>query len=157
MVTITPLNTMLDRMVTLGRSFDQALATTDVTGNGSAAVSWVPALDAYETEHAYVVQIDLPGVSADQVDVSFERDTLTVRGTRARTVNGAEKEGTRVFFAERERGAFSRSLRFPQHVQGDKIDATFTNGVLSISIPKAESAKPRKIQISTATPARQIG
>lgn len=141
MVTVTPLNSMLDRVVTLSRAMDQAFA------NGtSQTTSWVPSLDAIENEHAYVVSIDLPGLSQENVDIEFDRNTLTVRGNRERQM--ANKEGTRVFLDERDWGAFERSLRFPQYVEADKISAEFANGVLTITVPKSEAAKPRKILIS---------
>lgn len=62
-----------------------------------------------------------------------------------------------VFFAERDWGSFTRSLRFPQHIVGDRIDASFDNGVFTITIPKAEAAKPRKIVINTAAETKSIG
>ena len=161
MVTITPLNTMLDRMVTLSRAMDHAFVTgsngaTDVLGNPAATPAWVPSLDAWETEHAYIIQLDLPGVSAEQVDVNFERNTLTVRGSRNRTIQAPEKGEQRVFFAERDWGSFTRSLRFPQHVVGDHIDASFSDGVLTVTIPKAEAAKPHKIVINAPVTAAKI-
>lgn len=141
MVTVTPLNTMLDRVVTLSRAMDQALAN----GNGQVS-SWAPAIDAVETDQAYLVSIDLPGLTAENVDINFEKNTLSVRGMREQT--STNQEGARVFFAERDWGAFQRSLRFPQHVEGDRITAAFTNGVLTITVPKSEGAKPRKIAIT---------
>jgi HSP20 family protein len=141
MVTVTPLNTMLDRVVTLSRAMDQALAN----GNGQVS-SWAPAIDAVETDQAYLVSIDLPGLTAENVDINFEKNTLSVRGMREQT--STNKEGARVFFAERDWGAFQRSLRFPQHVEGDRITAAFTNGVLTITVPKSEGAKARKIAIT---------
>jgi len=112
------------------------------------ATYWTPALDAWETEQAFVVQLDLPGLTANQVDVNFDRNTLTVRGTRGSTIPSVENGEIRVFFAERAPGAFSRSLRFPQYVEASKIEASFDNGVLTITVPKAETAKPRKIEIA---------
>jgi len=153
MVTITPLNTMLDRMVTLSRAMDQAFVNgaTDTLGKTAAQPAWIPELDAWETEQEYVVQLDLPGVKADAVDIGFEKNTLTIRGERVRGINAPEKGELRVFFAERDWGSFTRSLRFPQHVAGDNITASFDGGVLTIRIPKTEAAKPRKIQISTGS------
>lgn len=159
MVTMSPLNSVLDRMVTLSRSMDQAFApgSADALGNVNAQPTWVPELDAWENENAYIIQLDLPGVSAEHVDVNFERNTLSVRGSRARTIQAPEKGELKVFFAERDWGSFTRSLRFPQHIVGDRIDASFDNGVLTITIPKAEAAKPRKIVINTAAETKSIG
>lgn len=140
MLTVTPFNTMLDRMATLTRAMDDAVAARPGSPN------WVPSLDAYETDQAYVVTLDLPGVAMESVDVSFERNTLTVKGTRERLGPSDEKEA-RVFFREREWGAFERSLRFPHYVDGEKIAAAFSNGVLTITVPKSETAKARKIAV----------
>ena len=148
MITLSPFNTVLDRMVTLSRAMDESFRNGDGPVQSSTETYWVPTLDAWETEHAFVVQLDLPGVQADQVDLSFERNTLTVSGKRAPTLRAPEQGELRVFFAERASGAFTRSLRFPQYVEGDKIDAHFNDGVLTITVPKAEAAKARKIAIS---------
>ena len=149
MVTMTPLNSVLDRMVTLSRAMDEAL-TNEGNGSLNAQPYWVPAFDAWETESAFVVQTDLPGLNPEQVDISFDRNTLTIRGNRPATIPAPEKGERRVFFAERAHGAFTRSLRFPQYVEGAKIEATYDNGVLTITVPKAEAAKPRKIAIAAA-------
>lgn len=158
MVTITPLNTMLDRMVTLSRAMDQAFVNgaPDMLSKTASQPAWAPGLDAWETESEYVVQLDLPGVKAEQVDVSFERNTLTIRGERERGIRAPESGEMRVFFAERDWGTFTRALRFPQHVAGDNISAAFDAGVLTVRIPKTEAAKPRKIQIGTTGDTRQV-
>jgi HSP20 family protein len=145
MLTVSPLNGVFTRMATLNRAMDDVIGRADESLGGY----WTPAMDAWETEHSFVVQLDLPGLTADQVDVNFDRNTLTVRGTRGATIPQPEKEGEiRVFFSERVPGAFSRSLRFPLYVEASKIEASFSNGVLTITIPKAETAKPRKIEIA---------
>jgi HSP20 family protein len=131
-------------MATLSRAMDDVTGRTDESLNNSY---WVPAMDAWETEHAFVVQLDLPGLTAEEVDVSFDTNTLTVKGTRSDTIPGDNVE-KRVFFVERAPGAFSRTLRFPQYVEASKIDAKFVNGVLTVTVPKSETAKARKIAIS---------
>lgn len=144
MRTATPLNSVFDRMVTLSRAMDDAF---NAPANGHGVTSWSPALDTAETEAAYLVSVDLPGVTAGQVDVHFERNTLTIRGTRVAQNSDSEP---RPFIRERVFGSFARSLRFPQHVEGDKISAAFANGVLTVTVPKSESAKPRKVEIVAA-------
>ena len=143
MLTVTPLNGVFGRMATLNRAMDEVIGRSDESYS-----YWTPAVDAWETEHAFVVQLDLPGLTPDQVDVNFDRNTLTIRGTRGATIPQAEKGDLRVFLAERTPGSFTRSLRFPQYVESSKIEAAFTNGVLTITVPKAETAKPRKIEIA---------
>ena len=144
MTTISPLNGVLSRMATLSRAMDDVIGQTNESLSGQY---WVPSMDAWETEQAFVVQVDLPGLTPEQVDVSFDRNTLTVRGTRSDTIP-TDKGEKRVFFVERSPGSFSRTLRFPQYVEASKIDAKFENGVLTVTVPKSEAAKPRKITIT---------
>lgn len=138
MRTISPLTNVFDRMVTLSRAMD------DAVGANGHEPTWAPSLDASETEHGWIVEVDLPGVAPESVDVVFDRNALTVRGTRQRV----ESEKARAGIRERAVGTFERTLRFPQHVDSEKIGAEFRHGVLTITIPKAESAKPRKIAVS---------
>ena len=146
MFTVTPLNGVLSRMATLTRAMEDDIGRTDELSYGSQY--WTPAMDAWETEHAFVVSLDLPGLNRDQVEVTFDRNTLTVRGTRPATVPAADDGDVRVFFAERAPGFFNRTLRFPQWVEASNIEASFSNGVLTVTVPKAEAAKARKIEIA---------
>jgi HSP20 family protein len=147
MVTMSPLNSVLNRMVTLSRAMDDVM-NRDEAPSGASQQYWVPSLDAWETESAFLVQLDLPGLTPDQVDISFDRNTLTISGTRPATIEAPDNGEVRVFFAERAHGTFTRSLRFPQYVEGGRIEAQYDNGVLTITVPKAETAKPRKIAIN---------
>jgi HSP20 family protein len=113
-----------------------------------------PGADAWETEVSTCSWTFLR--KAESVDIGFEKNTLSIRGERERSIRAPEKGEVRVFFAERDWGTFTRSLRFPQHVAGDNISATFDAGVLTIRIPKSEAAKPRKIQIRTASETKQV-
>jgi len=160
MLTFSPINTVLDRMVTLSRAMDDPFHLDEENGqknDGATQQYWVPALDAWETESAFVVRLDLPGLSAENVDLSFDRNTLTIRGTRPTTIPAPDKGELKVFFAERAYGTFSRSLRFPQYVVSDRIEAAFADGVLTITVPKAEEAKPRKISIGSPVEAKRVG
>ena len=132
----------LDRMLTLNRAFDQAFNGT----LGSRV--WVPAMDVAERGDAYLVQAELPGVAPDQVDVSFEQNVLTIRGTKPASFDVANEGELRVFAAERVHGSFERAVRLPEFVNADRITATFSNGLLTITVPKAEAAQPRKIAIT---------
>jgi HSP20 family protein len=147
MITVSPFNGVLSRMNSLSRAMDDVVGRTDEYSNGSGQY-FIPAMDAWETEQAFVVQLDLPGVNADQVDVSFDRNTLAIKGTRGATLPPAEQGEKRVFFAERTPGQFARTLRFPKWVDASRIEAKFADGVLTVTVPKSEAAKPRKIQIS---------
>jgi HSP20 family protein len=141
MLTTRSLGT-LDRMLTLNRAFDQAF-------NGvQGSRVWVPAMDVAERGDAYLVQAELPGVGPEQVDVSFEQNVLTIRGTKPASFDVANEGELRVFAAERVHGTFERAVRLPEFVNADRISASFSNGLLTVTVPKAEAAQPRKIAIT---------
>jgi HSP20 family protein len=146
MITVSPLNGVFSRMTSLSRAMDDAIGRTDEVN--AAGQYFIPTMDAWETEQAFVVQVDLPGVTAENVDVSFDRNTLTIRGTRPATLPAADTGEKRVFIAERTPGTFGRTLRFPQYVEPSRIEAKFDSGVLTVTVPKSEAAKPRKIQVN---------
>jgi HSP20 family protein len=149
MLATRSLSSTLDRMLTLNRALDQAFATSR---DGGARV-WVPALDVAERKDAYVVTLDLPGVDPKNVDVSFEQNVLTIRGTKTAAHNSAnDTDELRVYANERVSGAFERAIRLPEFVDGDKISAQASHGVLEITVPKARVAQARKIEIQTAQP-----
>jgi len=141
MINTRSLGSSLDRMLTLNRALDQAF-------NGVAGSRvWVPALDVAERGDAYVIHAELPGVSPDQVDVSFEQNVLTIRGTKPASFDVAAEGELRMFAAERVHGSFERSVRLPEFVDAEKIDANFANGLLTVTVPKVQAAQPRKIAI----------
>jgi len=103
------------------------------------------ALDLYETENDLVVEASLPGVSADQVDISVIGNTLTIKGEMEHEEE-KEEEG-KYYFRERRYGAFQRSVNLPVEVNADAAEATFEDGVLRLTLPKAEEAKPKRIAL----------
>ena len=144
MLTTRTLNTgatSFDRMLGLTRAVDQAFAAT----HGSRG--WVPPMDVAERGDAYVVHTELPGVQPDQLELSFEQNVLSIRGTKSSSFDVASDGELRLFAAERISGSFERSVRLPEYVDADRIEATFVNGLLTISIPKAEAARPRRIEL----------
>src|SRR5437763_7129903 len=141
MLTTRALGNSLDRMLTLNRALDQAF-----NGVGGSRV-WVPALDVAERGDAYLIYAELPGVSPEQVDVSFEQNVLTIRGTKPASFDVSTDGEVRVFAAERVHGGFERSVRLPEFVDADRIEASFTNGLLTVTVPKAQAAQPRRITI----------
>jgi HSP20 family protein len=138
------LNSTLDRMITLNRAIDQAF---NVARPGGSRV-WVPAIDVIETKDAYVLYADLPGVDASAVNITFERNILTISGSKAPAIDATAQGDLRVYTAERVAGAFERSIRLPEFVDGDAIGADFSNGVLTVTVPKGRAAQPRQIKIS---------
>ena len=136
------MTTTLDRMMTLNRALDEAFTTN----GASTARVWVPAIDLIETKDAYVVRAELPGVARESIDITFEKSVLTISGQKS-TMLEAKDEELRVFAAERVTGSFSRSLRMPEFIDGDRIQAEHQDGLLTVTIPKAEVAQARKIEI----------
>jgi len=113
-------------------------------GEEGAEAGWLPAIDLSETKDAYVIKADLPGVSKDDVKVTLVENVLTITGERK---TEKEVKDQNLHRSERAFGTFTRSFRLPGPVAGDKIKASYKDGVLMLDVPKAESAKPREIQI----------
>jgi HSP20 family protein len=103
-----------------------------------------PAMDVVENEDNITVRVDLPGLTSDDVHVEMEDNVLTIRGEIGDTI---EKEGERYHYRERYSGSFQRSLRLPNTIDANKVDASFDNGVLNIVLPKLPQAQPKKIDI----------
>jgi HSP20 family protein len=103
----------------------------------------VPSLDLSETENTIEVKLDLPGVDPDEIDIQVNRNLLTVRGERKE-----EEKGRTYYRVERRTGGFSRSVTLPSEVNEDEVAAEFKDGVLTITLPKAETAKARKIKVT---------
>ncbi|NOZ22377.1 MAG: Hsp20/alpha crystallin family protein [Planctomycetes bacterium] len=120
--------------------FSSGLNIEPVFGAG-----WSPALDISETDDAVTVKAELPGVDAKDVDLSLSGDVLTIKGEKKEEKEEKDRSYYRV---ERSYGSFSRTLRIPATVEPDKIEATFDKGVLSITMPKKEEQKGKKIEIT---------
>ena len=102
-------------------------------------------LDAYRRGDEFVVLFDLPGVDASSIDLTVERNVLTVKGER----RFARQEGDEIIAAERPQGVFTRQLFLGDTLDGERISAGYHDGVLTLTIPISERAKPRKVEIST--------
>ena len=118
------------------------------SGGASEARGYGPALDVEESADAYIVRANLPGLSQDDISVNIHDDVLAIS---AETASEARDEDSKVLIRERRFGKFSRSLRFPTNVDGDAVAASYENGVLSITLPKAEHLKPRQIPVKAIT------
>jgi HSP20 family protein len=105
---------------------------------------WIPAVDIRETADNVLLTIDLPGLAPEEVEITLQDQILTIAGQRK-----LEKsvEGETLRRLERSYGAFSRSFSVPAHLAADKIDARFDKGILSLTLPKADTAKARRIEI----------
>ena len=119
------------------------------SGEESNLTSWAPAVDIYETAHELVVKADLPEVDPKELDVRVENNLLTIRGERKFEKKVNEDNYLRV---ERAYGSFSRSFSLANSVNADTIKADYQNGVLTLTIPKREEAKPKQIKVSVGAP-----
>jgi HSP20 family protein len=108
------------------------------------APAWAPALDISERKDAYLVTVELPGVKLDDLTITLEDGMLTIQGERRFAEDSSEQQFHRV---ERRYGAFRRSITLPAHVMADAVEASVEDGVLQIIVPKAEEAKPKRIQV----------
>jgi HSP20 family protein len=134
----------------INRLFNEAF---DRSSDASNLTSWAPAVDIFETEHELVVKADLPDVQPEELDVRVENHILTIRGERKFEKRSNENNYLRV---ERSFGSFSRSFSLANTVDTEAIKAAYEDGVLTLSIPKREEAKPKQIKVQigkTATAA----
>jgi len=136
---------MTTGLIRFDRLFDRAFSDfLAPVADGAATRGWLPAVDIKETPAALSLAVELPGLSKDDVNVTVEDNILTISGERKFEKSVKEENFHRV---ERSYGAFSRSFALPRNVTFDQIDAKHVNGVLTLTLPKAEQAKPRKIEI----------
>lgn len=110
-----------------------------------ARTKWAPVADVKETDKAFLVFVELPGLGKDDIDVSLEQNVLTVSGERRFMKDDNQESYHRL---ERFYGKFSRSFRLPRNVEPGSVKATFQDGVLALELPKTEEARPRQIKVS---------
>ena len=139
----------LGEMVSLRHAMDRLFEDSFVSpmswrtiGNGEGVT---PPLDVHETEDHIVVTASLPGIRPDDVEITMVGQTLTLRG-EFKADEGVGRE--QYLYRERRYGTFNRTLQLPVRVEGDKAEATFSDGILTLRVPKAEEVKPRQIRIS---------
>jgi HSP20 family protein len=126
--------------------FEDLLAPFGSLGAGGRG--WMPAVNIEENDEAYLVAAELPGLKPEEVDITVENNILTLSGERKWEVEEGKASNRQLHRVERGYGRFSRSFALPRSVDSDKVKARFDNGVLQITVPKAEGARPRRIQIS---------
>ena len=112
---------------------------------GESGVAWGPAVDVFETEDAFVVRADLPGVDPKSVDLSIEDGYLTLKGEKSKGEQ-SRKDGS-WYRLERRYGTFVRNIALPDTVDPDKVEATAEHGVLTVTLPKREETKPKTIKV----------
>lgn len=124
------------------RLFDEAFNLP--MRQGGVSRNWGLPLDVVEDEQGYSVKASIPGINPDNLEITLENDVLTIKGE---VKEETESENARYHLRERRVGSFSRTINFPVTVNGDDVNATVEQGVLTLRIPKAEAIKPKRITI----------
>jgi HSP20 family protein len=137
----TTLPTLQDR---INRIFEEAFPRSSAKEGEFALADWRPAVDTYEENNNIVIKAELPGVKKENVTIDIKDNMLTLKGERSEETEVKEENYYR---KERSYGKFHRAFTLPDAVDPNKIEASFKDGVLKISIPKAEEAKSKKIEI----------
>ncbi|HZN02416.1 MAG TPA: Hsp20/alpha crystallin family protein [Candidatus Polarisedimenticolia bacterium] len=134
-------------MLTLQQRLNRFLVDPSNAYGPEGVGSWAPPVDIVEEPERLLFRAEIPGVSKDDIDIKVENGTLILRGEKKQEL---EVEGETSHRVERFYGAFTRSFALPATIDADKIQARYKDGVLELVLPKAEIAKPRKIQIVAA-------
>jgi len=138
----TPSRDFLTLREAMDHLFEDAYIGGRSRRNGDTASEWRLPIDAYMTEGEIVLQASVPGLNPDQVQITLEVETLTIRGEFP-----APLENVSYLFAERPWGKFSRTLQLNVPVDSDKVEADFENGLLTLTLPKAEAIRPKTIPV----------
>src|SRR5688572_20509105 len=144
----------IERLIEISREMDRLFENGGrVTPTGDP--SWVPPMDVFETAEEICCQLEVPGLSRENIDIRVENNLLTIAGEKKYEQRQDEKE-TGYRHSERRYGRFERSFTLPRTIDADRVRANYENGVLTLSLPKAEQSKPRKIMIEGPASSRHI-
>jgi HSP20 family protein len=142
----TPMGHLRSFQEEMNRMFHEFFRGGNGGEQGWLAGAWIPPVDIYETDDALVLTAELPGVSKDDVSLEIHNNTLILRGERKHEAEVKEDHYHRV---ERAYGPFQRSFVLPTLVDQEKVRATYHDGILELRLPKLETAKPKRIAISS--------
>ncbi len=145
LVRFSPTTEMRRLQREIDRLFEGLTPSRNAEGNEHETAVWAPRVDLAETEDAYLIHLDVPGLSKEQLEINLHEGVLTVSGNRKVEETEEKRNYVRV---ERQYGQFYRSFTLPKAVTSDNIEANYKDGVLNIRVPKAEESKPRRIEIS---------
>ena len=129
----------------INRFFNEALGGWDWQNRDNVGAAWVPAVDIFEEADSIRILAEVPGVKPEDVKISVEGSVLTINGTKQQV---AEERTERVHRYERAYGAFERTFTLPATIDAEKIRASYDHGVLTVTLPKVEKARPRQIQVA---------
>jgi HSP20 family protein len=138
----TPVTDLSSEFLTMQKEIDRMFDR--FRGDGTQASGLMPSVDVVENDGGFLLSVELPGVSREDVKITVADGVLTIKGEKKQE---QEKKGENYHRVERTFGSFERSFTLPAAVQDDRIEAGFVNGVLNITVPKAEQAKAREIEV----------
>jgi HSP20 family protein len=147
-----PFGDLLSLQDEMNQLFGRAFGQQPGLDRGSQRL-WAPALDIAERPDAYLVTVEVPGVRPEDLDITLEGGVLTVQGERRFRDESQDQQWHRV---ERRYGAFRRSVTLPSQAQADKIEASFEDGLLHITVPKTEAAMPKRIEVRAKGGRKQV-
>ena len=131
----------------MGRIFNEPFNFIDWDGAESTTAAWVPLVDIFEEPEFIRLVAELPGVKPEDVQIAVEGNFLTIKGNKQQV---AEEKAEKIHRYERTYGAFERTFTLPASVAADKIKATYEHGILTVMLPKLETAKPHLIKVEVA-------
>lgn len=132
------------------RAFDEMFDRLFTRPVATAPSAVVLPLDVYETEGKFIVKASVPGVAPENLDVQIENGVLTIRGEAK---HGYEENDIKLYRREISYGAFARSIRLPENLNLEEVDAQFANGLVMITIPRLEEVKPKALRVPIRTAA----
>jgi HSP20 family protein len=135
---------MMNMQKEINRMFDSFFRGSQIEDESLVPAAWCPAVDIAEHDDEFVVKMELPGVSREDVKITMQNHVLLVHGEKKQD---KESKGSNYHRVERSYGAFQRTFTLPATVRSEKIDANFADGILNITLPKAEEAKPERIEV----------
>ena len=142
MILLSPLHQLWRMQNEVDRLFTGLLPHRNGKDKADTAV-WSPKVDLAENDDAYLIILDLPGMTKNDVAINYHEGTLNVSGERG----SVDRGGANAVYVERRRGHFYRDFKLPKAVNASKIEATYLDGVLTIVVPKAEMSKPLRIKV----------
>lgn len=142
-MTVDPFRELLNLQRGINQLFDNSVGQG--SGEGVALSTWTPAVDIFEDESSFIIKLEMPEVNREDVKVNLHENTLSISGER-RLENEDKREG--YHRVERSYGQFYRSFTLPPNINPEGINAQFKDGMLRLSIPKKEEAKPKQIEVN---------
>jgi HSP20 family protein len=149
--TFNEMAALQDRFNSIFSDFARPLITEPQTENASAMGSFVPAVDVYEDQNALKLQLEVPGVKQEDLDIRIENQTLTIKGERKLESAAKQENFHRI---ERRFGSFIRTFTLPQTIDTEAVSASYDAGVLTVSLGKKAEAQPKQVKIEVFAPER---